>query len=93
MTDPRLTARRVRGRALFLPIAIPSLAGRVPVFLGLLAALSSVGCGGGIPLEECAAGTYDDDGDAETTCVAWRLCRAGEYVSTAGTAETDRDGG
>ena len=37
MTDPRLTARRVRGRALFLPIAIPSLAERVPVFLGLLA--------------------------------------------------------
>jgi hypothetical protein len=69
-----------------------SLSGWTPVLVGLLAALSGVGCGGGgIPLEECAAGTYDDDGDPETACVAWTVCRAGEYVSAAGTAETDRE--
>jgi len=38
----------------------------------------------------CAAGTYDDDGDPFTPCVAWTQCAAGQHVASAGTATTNR---
>lgn len=40
--------------------------------------------------ESCVAGTYDDDGDPATPCSAMTICAAGEYVSTVGSALTDR---
>ncbi|MCA9579009.1 MAG: hypothetical protein H6726_03410 [Sandaracinaceae bacterium] len=62
-----------------------------PVLAGLVAVLAGVGCGEGMPPEACAGGTYDHDHDAATACVAWTVCGAGEYVSAAGTAATDRE--
>ena len=92
MTDPRLTACPVRRRAVTSRTANPSrLVGWTPAFVVLLAALAGVGCGGGVPVEDCATGTYDHDDDAATACVAWTVCRAGEYVGAAGTADTDRE--
>ena len=34
----------------------------------------------------CDGGTWDDDGDPETPCVAHRVCNPGQYVSVAGAA-------
>ena len=39
---------------------------------------------------QCEAGTYDDDGDSSTACVAWSDCKPGEFVAAAGTETTDR---
>jgi hypothetical protein len=38
----------------------------------------------------CDEGTFDDDDDPETACVAWTDCAAGTFVSTAGSATKDR---
>lgn len=40
--------------------------------------------------EPCAAGTWDHDGNAETSCVAWSDCAAGSYVGANGTPKADR---
>ena len=88
MAKCSVTGRETQGCDGDRSIRNRSLTGWTPVLVGLLAALSGVGCGGGgIPLEECAAATYDDDGDPDTACVAWTVCRAGEYVSAAGVRE------
>jgi hypothetical protein len=39
----------------------------------------------------CALGTYDGDGDPETTCVAWRICSPGQYTSWPGNEVSDRE--
>ncbi len=39
----------------------------------------------------CFEGSFDDDGEPETACVAWTDCVAGEFVSKKGTAESDRE--
>ena len=38
----------------------------------------------------CPDGTWDDDGDAATECVAWSDCEAGERVAREGTEGADR---
>ena len=38
----------------------------------------------------CAAGSWDDDGDRRTPCVAWTECVAGQHVATAGSLTADR---
>jgi hypothetical protein len=48
-------------------------------------------CPGGVaPKTACAAGTWDNDLDASTSCVAHTDCVTGQLVSAAGTATTDR---
>ena len=39
----------------------------------------------------CPDGTWDDDGDPGTACIAWTDCVPGEYVSMDGTPVTDRE--
>jgi len=38
----------------------------------------------------CPAGTFDADGEAGLSCVAWSSCRPGEYVAEAGSVLEDR---
>jgi hypothetical protein len=48
-------------------------------------------CAGGAAAKvACADGTWDDDGDAATTCVAWTVCGAGQRMAAAGSATADR---
>jgi len=47
------------------------------------------GEGGGGPVE-CAPGTFDTDGDANTPCQSFTDCEQGQYILAEGTAETDR---
>jgi chitodextrinase len=46
--------------------------------------------GAGSSTEECDAGTFDDDDDAMTACVAWQSCEPGTFVSEEGGATSDR---
>ncbi len=46
--------------------------------------------GGTAPSEPCAGGTWDDDANPATACIAWSSCVAGQHVATEGTATTDR---
>ena len=43
-----------------------------------------------IASEPCGAGTWDDDGDPATRCVAWSTCGPGSFVRAQGTAASDR---
>jgi hypothetical protein len=48
-------------------------------------------CAGGTAAPvSCGPGTWDDDGNAASPCVAWKDCPAGQYVATAGSARTNR---
>src|SRR5690554_2062034 len=38
----------------------------------------------------CEAGTWDDDADPASACVAWTDCAVGEFVATSGSAIKDR---
>jgi hypothetical protein len=46
--------------------------------------------GGAVDATACSSGTWDDDSDAATQCVAQTTCAAGSHVSTPGDATTDR---
>lgn len=39
---------------------------------------------------ECAEGEWDDDGDPQSACVAWKTCQPGELVSVEGSDIADR---
>ncbi len=43
--------------------------------------------GGETPAEACAEGTWDDDADASTACVAWSVCEAGTAPSGGSTTQ------
>ncbi|NLN63707.1 MAG: hypothetical protein GX146_12635, partial [Myxococcales bacterium] len=38
----------------------------------------------------CAKGTWDDDGNPATPCIAWTTCEAGEYIHTKGSDTVDQ---
>ncbi|MBX3188594.1 MAG: SBBP repeat-containing protein [Labilithrix sp.] len=42
------------------------------------------------PPGACAAGTWDDDANPSTPCVAWTSCTPGQRVATGGSATADR---
>lgn len=65
----------------------------VLMVVSLLALAPVPGCGGGgtVDPDPCASGTFDDDGDATTACVAWSVCAAGEYVAASGSPTADRE--
>lgn len=46
--------------------------------------------GGTTPAADCAAGTWDEDENPATPCIAWTSCLAGNYVSTAGSKTSDQ---
>ncbi len=67
------------------------LSSQAAMWAGVALTLLAVGCAGETAAVRCASGTYDDDGDAATECVAWTQCGAGEYVSARGSRDTDRE--
>jgi hypothetical protein len=46
--------------------------------------------GGSSPPQPCAGNTWDHDGTAATACAAWTDCTAGQAVTLAGSATTNR---
>jgi hypothetical protein len=51
---------------------------------------AGAGCDTGTEASPCADGTWDDDADPATACVARVSCRAGEYVAEEGGPSADR---
>jgi len=49
------------------------------------------GGSGGSENGACVEGTFDHDDDPSTTCQSWSTCQPGLYVSSEGTATTDRE--
>jgi len=47
--------------------------------------------GGSMPARACASGTWDHDANPATACTAWTDCAAGTFVSSPGTATSDRE--
>ena len=46
--------------------------------------------GGTVPPAECVLGTWNDDGDPATPCVAKNACATGQYVVREGTSMSNR---
>ena len=46
--------------------------------------------GGEVLATRCTSGTWDDDADPKTACVAQRHCQAGQYVGAVGSPTEDR---
>jgi alpha-tubulin suppressor-like RCC1 family protein len=49
--------------------------------------------GGNEKKAECSPGTWDNDANAATQCIAWTDCVEGKYVTSEGTSSTDRQCG